>query len=397
MSLLTRALTLGLPSSKAAVSDLADLLTRLAGAPAPDHPHPPWGPLRVSAYAQWYRRVNPLAVTLRLGDPAGGGSGGTIPGAVGIGRGSASAPAAASPLGRPKCAVAALARGRDSDDGDSDGKENDGAALAVFGGTAARWYVNAAGQVLRVGADGVGALVDVGGGVKEGDWPDDPPRATAGTPRTVPFAVAAGGVEAPPLAPAAAASSSYTGEGMVVHLGQHHGTTFYHVYTEVLLRLMATLPILRAYPAARVLLPPSAVTRGAAEAIGIPPERLAPAPVDGEWLPAAVVVVPPPVQQTAPQGMYPKCGRTAVATFLSAALAPPPSWRPTFFAPTAAAAGYRWARLYHAGVTHYGTGLQVDVGRVVDAVRAVVGGKFDYSNAAWELQRRGRGVAATTT
>lgn len=522
-------------------ADLADLLTRLAGAPAPDHPHPPWGPLRVSAYAQWYRRVNPLAVTLRLGDPAGGGSGGTIPGAVGIGRGSASAPAAASPLGRPKCAVAALARGRDSDDGDSDGKENDGAALAVFGGTAARWYVNAAGQVLRVGADGVGALVDVGGGVKEGDWPDDPPRATAGTPRTVPFAVAAGGVEAPPLAPAAAASSSYTGEGMVVHLGQHHGTTFYHVYTEVLLRLMATLPILRAYPAARVLLPPSAVTRGAAEAIGIPPERLAPAPVDGEWLPAAVVVVPPPVQQTAPQGMYPKCGRTAVATFLSAALAPPPSvpgartpvtgavtaakagtaaaasprpprtllwisrsatattkvpggrpsctgkrcvaneadliaglaaalgddwavsvfphngglvgavrafggrpdivvgvhgagwqnmvfagaapptpptpaagralrprttpvaihisssWRPTFFAPTAAAAGYRWARLYHAGVTHYGTGLQVDVGRVVDAVRAVVGGKFDYSNAAWELQRRGRGVAATTT
>lgn len=507
---------------------LASLLARLAGGPLPAHPHPLRGPLRLSSYAQWYRRTNPTAVTLRLGRPAGSSgpeehSGGTIPGAVGIGKGP-SAGAKASPLGRPACAARTSAG-----DIDDSSDNSDDATLAVFGGSAARWYVNAVGRVLRVGSDGVGALVDVGGGVKEGDWPDDPPLGTTVIPRTVPFSVAPGGVDI-----VTRASGPYMGEGMIVHLGQHHGTTFFHVYNEVLLRLLAVLPLLRAYPASRVLLPQSAVTRGAAEAIGIPAARLAPAPPDNEWVPATVVVAPPPVKQAALSGVYPKCGIAAVAKFLRAVLEPPSTfarsddggasttssdgsaaatrvpprtllwisrsatataatgnegarctgkrcvaneaevvaglaaalgdnwtvsifphngglvgavrafgarpdivvgvhgagwqnmvfagaprptlssaavplhaatttpvaihissdWRPNFFAPTATAAGYRWARLYHAGVTHYGTGLEMDVGRLVDAVRAVVGGTFDYSTAAWERQRRGRGVAA---
>ncbi|GAB0494232.1 hypothetical protein MMPV_005523 [Pyropia vietnamensis] len=512
-------------------ADLATLLTRLAGAPLPAHPHPPRGHLRVSVYAQWYRRTNPTAVTLRLGHPAGnngrdGRSEGTIPGAIGFGR-RPSAGATASPLGHPACAAQTGAGV--VNDGNSNSRD---ATLAVFGGAAARWYVNAVGRVLRVGSDGVGALVDVGGGVKEGDWPDDPPLGTAATPRTVPFSVAPGGVDA--VAPS---SGPYAGEGMIVHLGQHHGFTFFHVYNEVLLRLLSVLPLLRAYPASRVLLPPSAVTRGMSEAIGIPAARLVPAPPDNEWTPAAIVVAPPPVRQTALSGVYPACGVTAVASFLRAALEPPipiarsgaaaaaanssvvtaaaprvpprtllwisrsatstaatnserarctgkrcvaneaevvaglaaalgdgwtvsifphngglvgavrafgarpdvivgvhgagwqnlvfagaprpslPStvgplpattttpvaihissnWRPTFFAPTAAAAGYQWARLYHAGVTHYGTELEMDVGRLVEAVRAVVGGTFDYSSEAWDRQRKGRGVAALET
>lgn len=106
------------------------------------------------------------------------------------------------------------------------------------------------------------------------------------------------------------------------------------------------------------------------------------------------------VAGASPQGWYCLAAcrpAAAVAAAGPVAIHISSDWRPTFFQPTAAAAGYRWARLYHAGVTHYGTGLEVDVPRLAAAVRAVVGGTFDYSTAAWERQRRGRGVAAADT
>lgn len=105
----------------------------------------------------------------------------------------------------------------------------------------------------------------------------------------------------------------------------------------------------------------------------------------------------PPPSASAAAGGRDGASAAAVAAAGPVAIHISSDWRPTFFQPTAAAAGYRWARLYHAGVTHYGTGLEVDVPRLAAAVRAVVGGTFDYSTAAWERQRRGRGVAAADT
>ncbi|OSX70575.1 hypothetical protein BU14_0717s0002 [Porphyra umbilicalis] len=461
-----------------------------------------------------------------------------------------------SPLGRPACAAAAVAAAAapapadGTADGPADGGPVDAAAVLVAGGGGARWYVNTAGQVLRVGPDGDAALVDVGGGAKEGAWPDEPTAdGGGGGPRTVPFAVAPGEVP-PPVAAAAGAAGAgagaagsaapYAGAGLVVHLGQHHGATFYHVFTELLPRLLSVWPLLTAYPEATLLLPSSSVTRSVATALGVA-DRLAPAPAPGSWLPATAIVAPPPVQQVRPAGVYPPCAAAAVASFLRAALAapagvpaaatppaaagapaaaaaprtllwisrsasqaadddagtphctgkrcvaneraavaalgaalgdgwavtvfphngglagavaafgarpdvvvgvhgagwqnlvfaadapaaaagapgggggggggtaaaaaappPPPrsrpiavhissSWRPDFFAPLAAAAGYRWARLYHPGVTHYGTDLRVDVDALVAAVVDAVGGRFDYSTAAWERRRRGGG------
>ena len=111
-------------------------------------------------------------------------------------------------------------------------------AVLVAGGGGARWYVNAAGQVLRVGPDGDAALVDVGRWAKEGAWPDEPTTDGGGDgPHTVPFAVAPGGVPPPPAgagAEGAGSAAPYAGAGLVVDLGQHHGATFYHVFTELL-------------------------------------------------------------------------------------------------------------------------------------------------------------------